>query len=296
MMGEWSSKTGQLGREFLDWWIDQETGLPILERSGVVRWFARVNDELKWADCKKDLIDQWPNCEPKSATFVPARLEDNRILMAKDPGYRANLLALPRVERERLLGGNWKVRPSAGAYFRREWCKTIDTLPSGTTFVRGWDLAATAKTESNDPDWTSASKIGRTPDGRFVVAHHMRMRGTPMEVERAIINTASADGRQVRIAIPQDPGQAGKGQAQYVARLLAGYDVRLKPVSGVRIADDPQRNPKVTRFRAFSAQAEVGNVDVLRGAWNELWFARLRHFRRRRMMTTSIPPANPSTS
>jgi hypothetical protein len=27
------------------------------------------------------------------------------------PGYRANLLALPRVERERLLHGNWKIRP-----------------------------------------------------------------------------------------------------------------------------------------------------------------------------------------
>lgn len=264
--------------ELVAWWINQETGSAILERGGVIRYFARVNEELKWSDNKVELLDEYPGCEPKSLTFIPATLEDNRILMAADPGYRANLMALPRVERERLLGGNWKIRPSAGTYFRRTWCSVIDALPVGTAFVRGWDLAATAKTESNDPDWTCGTKIGRMPGGRFVVSGHVRMRGTPMEVERVVLNTASQDGKQVRIALPQDPGQAGKGQAQYMARLLAGYDIRIKPVSNVRIEDDPQRNPKVTRFRAFSAQAEVGNIDVLRGEWNEQWFSALEAF------------------
>lgn len=264
--------------EFIAWWIDQETGSPIPERSGVIRWMARVNDELRWGDSREQLTNEHPGCEPKSLTFIPARLEDNVILMRADPGYRANLLAQPRVERERYYGGNWKVRPSAGAYFQRSWCKVIDAIPVGTKMVRGWDLAATAKTESNDPDWTAATKIGRMPDGRFVVCHHLRMRGTPMEVERAVLNTASADSKMTRIAIPQDPGQAGKGQAQYLARLLAGYDIRVKPVSSARNADDPERNPKVTRFRAFSAQAEVGNIDVLRGDWNEQWFTALEAF------------------
>ena len=263
--------------ELIAWWIDQSTGSAISDRSGVIRWFARVNDELRWGDSYEELTNSYPECEPKSLTFIPARLEDNRILMAADPGYRANLLALPKVERERLLGGNWKVRPSAGAYFRRQWCRVIDAVPANTSFVRGWDLAATAKTETNDPDWTAATKIGRMPDGRFVVTHHMRMRGTPMEVERQIINTASHDGVMTRIAIPQDPGQAGKGQAQYLARLLAGYDIRIRPMSHTR-NDDADRNPKVTRFRACSAQAEVGNIDVLRGEWNEQWFSALEAF------------------
>jgi predicted phage terminase large subunit-like protein len=264
--------------ELIAWWINQDTGSAIPERSGVIRWFARVSDELCWGESKEELTTSFPGCEPKSLTFIPARLEDNVILMRADPGYRANLLALPRVERERLLGGNWKVRPSAGAYFQRKWCQVIDAVPVGTRFVRGWDLAATAKTEGNDPDWTAATRIGRMPNGRFVVAHHFRMRGTPNSVEQAILNISSGDGRSVRIAIPQDPGQAGKGQAANLARLLAGYDIRIKPVSSSRNLDDPERNPKLTRFRAFSAQAEVGNVDVLRGDWNDQWFTALEAF------------------
>ncbi|WP_234841453.1 phage terminase large subunit [Sinorhizobium meliloti] len=44
---------------------------------------------------------------------------------------------------------------------------------------------------------------------------------------------------------------------------LGGYAVRATPESG----------DKVTRFSPFSAQAEAGNVLVLRGPWNEAWFS-----------------------
>jgi hypothetical protein len=37
-----------------------------------------------------------------------------------NPEYLASLLSLPLLERERLLGGNWKIRPAAGLYFKRE--------------------------------------------------------------------------------------------------------------------------------------------------------------------------------
>jgi hypothetical protein len=35
---------------FIAWWIDQETGYPIPERAGILRWFVRVDDQLVWAD------------------------------------------------------------------------------------------------------------------------------------------------------------------------------------------------------------------------------------------------------
>jgi predicted phage terminase large subunit-like protein len=254
--------------EFISWWIDQNTGFPIEERSGVLRWFARIGDVLQWADTREELVSKFPDSEPKSVTFILSRLEDNPILMRADPGYRANLLALGRVERERLLGGNWKIRPSAGLYFRREWCEIVDAIPARTDFVRGWDLASTEKTSENDPDWTAGTKIGRMPDGRFIVAHHVRMQESPHKVERAVLNTASADGPSVRIHLPQDPGQAGKHQAQHYTKMLAGFTVRTMPVSG----------DKTTRFGPFSAQAEAGNVVVLRGQWNEDWFTSLENF------------------
>jgi predicted phage terminase large subunit-like protein len=262
--------------ELIAWWINQETGYPIPERAGVLRWFVRIGDNIIWADRPQDLAEYQALNEdgvmapipPKSLTFIPAKLTDNRALMKADPGYMANLMALPSVERERLLGGNWKIRAAAGLLFQRGWCQIIDAVPVGTYFVRGWDLAATPKTETNDPDWTAGTKIGRTIDGRFVVGHHVRGRMRPSEVERLLVNTAQQDGFETEIALPQDPAQAGKAQAEHLVRLLAGFNVHARPISG----------DKVIRFSPFSAQAEAGNVLVLRGPWNDDWFTALEGF------------------
>jgi predicted phage terminase large subunit-like protein len=254
--------------ELVGWWIDQESGLPIRRRSGKLRWFVRVGDRLEWSSHKTHLRRQYPDLIPRSLTFVAARLQDNKALMRADPEYRSKLLALPRVERERLLFGNWKIRPAAGLLFNRAWCQVVGAIPAGLVVKRGWDLAATPKTETNDPDWTSGVKLGRSADGRYWVLDHRRIRATPAGVERFLANTAAEDGESVEVALPQDPGQAGKSQAAALIRALEGFTVRATPESG----------DKVTRFNPFSAQAEAGNVSVLRGPWNETWFASLESF------------------
>lgn len=257
-------------REFIAWWIDQETGLPIPTRSGVIRWFARVNDTIVWADSAVELRQRLgADVEPKSVTFIAAKLDDNKILLAKDPGYRSNLMAQNAVERARLLGGNWKVRPAAGMYFRREWCKIVDVAPADLEVVRGWDLAATERTADNDPDSTASVKLGRSRSTkRFCILHRTSMQAGPRKVEEAIENTASADGVHVVIRLPQDPGQAGKSQAQSLVARLARYTVRTARPTG----------DKIVRFSPFSAQCEAGNVDVLRGPWNEDLFDALEAF------------------
>lgn len=262
--------------EFISWWIDEKTGLPIPERAGVLRWFVRIGDAIIWGDSPQDLAHHTaPNEDgieapipPKSVTFIPAKLSDNRALMAADPSYLASLMALPTVERERLLGGNWKIRAAAGLLFRRGWCEVVDAIPAGARWMRGWDLGATPKTESNDPDWTAGTKIGKLPDGRYLVAHHVRDRLSPSGVEKLIKNTAVTDGNEVQISLPQDPGQAGKSQVTNLTKMLVGFNVRATPESG----------DKITRFSPFSAQAEAGNVIVLRGPWNEEWFSALEGF------------------
>lgn len=259
--------------EFISWWIDQETGYAIPERAGVLRWFVRIGDAIMWGDSPDDLAHHvdpstGESLPAKSVSFIPAKLTDNAILMAADPGYLANLMALPTVERERLLGGNWKIRPAAGLYFQRSWCEVVDAIPAGVKWVRGWDLAATPKTEGNDPDWTCGTKIGLLPDGTFLVADHRRDRLSPSGVEKMIKNTASADGYETRISLPQDPGSAGKSQIATLKKMLAGYEVRSSPETG----------DKIVRFGGFSAQAEAGNVFVLRGPWNTTWFDELEGF------------------
>jgi len=61
-----------------------------------------------------------------SVTFIPATVFDNPALLRVNPEYLAWLLSFPTLERERLLAGNWKIRPTAGLYFKREWCAPVD--------------------------------------------------------------------------------------------------------------------------------------------------------------------------
>jgi predicted phage terminase large subunit-like protein len=263
-------------KEFIAWWLNDD-GYPIQERSGKIRWFIRLGDNLVWANSVQELLDEYgtgdPNTEiaPKSVTFIGAKLTDNPALMQADPGYRANLMALSRVERERLLGGNWKIRPAAGLLFNRAWCPIVDAAPAGPDWdwVRYWDLAATEKTELNDPDWTVGVLLGRNRvTKRLCVAHVERMQKSPLKVKTAIQTLGTHDGHKVRIGVPQDPAQAGKAQAKDMVASLEGYDAHASIESG----------DKVTRFLPFSAQAEAGNIDVVRGAWNDAYFAALEGF------------------
>ena len=125
-----------------------------------------------WADSRQEMIDQYGGkVLPKSVTFIPSTLYDNKILMREDPSYLSNLLALPRVERERLLGGNWNVKSSAGNIFRREWFPIVKAIPPRTgRKIRYWDRASTKPNpENKDPDWTRGLKLYKYADGTFVV-------------------------------------------------------------------------------------------------------------------------------
>ena len=50
---------------------------------------------------------------PISVTFIRAKVSDNPALLQVNPEYLPWLLSLPLLERERLLGGNWKIRPGS---------------------------------------------------------------------------------------------------------------------------------------------------------------------------------------
>ena len=127
---------------------------------------------------------------PISVTFIPARVFDNPALLQVNPEYLGYLLSLPTLERERLLGGNWKIRPAAGLYFKREWCAVIDALPADLDVVRYWDLAATEKTEFNDPDWTVGIKLGRDHNDGYWLLDLVRHRANPGQPAIGLPNRA----------------------------------------------------------------------------------------------------------
>ena len=261
--------------KLIAWWINQETGYAIPERSGVIRWFVRIGDKIIWADSEEELAeykdDKGEPIPAKSLTFIRSSLDDNKKLIEADPGYRANLMALGTVERERLLNGNWKIRPAAGMYFKREWVGDpipVAEVPRLIKVVRGWDLAATEETETNDPDWTCGTKLGIAANKTIYVLDHKYKRYSPGNVRRLMKQTAKEDGRDVKIAIPQDPGQAGKAQTLDIAKDLMGYKFRFKVASG----------DKIVRFSPFSNQCQAGNVKIVKGDWNERWLSELENF------------------
>lgn len=247
--------------KLIDWWIGED-GYPIMERGGVVRWFVRVDGELIWADSPEDLKKY--NQEAKSLTFVPARLEDNQILMQKDPGYLANLQALTRVDRERLLGGNWRVKATAGKVFNRSDIEIVSTLPRMTKIARAWDFAAT----EDGGDFTAGVKMGIGYDGLIYIMDVYRDQLRASTIKRHVINIATQDGRECRIRYPQDPGQAGKAQAEDYAKALHGFIHRSKPPTG----------SKLTRAMPFAAAVEAGLVKCLDAKWTEAFLSELHAF------------------
>jgi phage terminase large subunit-like protein len=54
-------------------------------------------------------------------------------------------------------------------------------------------------------------------------------------LSRLLLNTATQDGKRVRIGFGQDPGQAGKSQAHHLVRALSGFTVGPAPESGDKL-------------------------------------------------------------
>lgn len=255
-------------REFVSWWINDETGYAIPERSGVIRWMVNIGDELIWADTSEELVKRFgPLIHPMSVTFIPSKIYDNKTLLEHNPEYLAKLQILTRAERERLLGdpvlgANWNVAETAGSFFNREDLGIVKEAPAGKD-VRYWDRAATQR-PANDTKHsaTAGVRMRSVPVGSaymYYIVDVCRFFGSAHEVADKIKNVASQDGRSVTVGLEQDPGQAGKAEVEDLARQLAGYDVVINAV----------RESKGVRATPYARQAQAGNVKLKEGAWNE---------------------------
>ena len=265
--------------KFIEWWIDPDTGYPIPERSGKLRWFARRDEILYWANTKQELWKRFDlktpeeKAEPRSVTFIMSKLEDNQELLKVNPGYMANLKAMSVIERERLLHGNWKIKAAAGLFFKRSQVGDyLSFVPDDVIeWVRCWDLAATEKAENGDPAFTSGVLMGKRKNGRYIVADVVNKQMSASDVRQTIKHTAQQDiakYKRVKIRLPKDPGQAGKEQAESYIKFLAGFNV-------VTVAET---GSKEARAEPMAAQWQAGNFDVLTGAWNEEYLQQLENF------------------
>ena len=259
--------------DLVAWWIDQESGYAIPERSGTVRWFVRVNDTLVWADTREELFEKYPDLDehgPRSLTFILARLQDNKVGLEKDPAYKARVQAMPYVEQERLLGGdrggNWKIRAAAGLVFDiAKFGAPVDAAPVQARRIRSWDKAATP----GGGDWTAGVKLAIGPDKTIYIEDVVRGRWGSGDREAVIHQTASVvDTKSVPIFLEQEPGSGGKDSAASSIKMLQGWTVSAAPSTG----------DKVARAGPLAAQVKAGNVKIVKGAWNTEFLRELHAF------------------
>lgn len=205
------------------------------------------------------------------AAFVPSKLIENPHLDVVS--YAESLDHVGPIEKERLLRGDWDVTEEGTLFRATLWMSGyyLDGRPLDVVrAVRVWDLAASEPSPSYpDPDWTVGTLLGLRASGRAVVLDVKRFRLNPGKVEQMVRAVAEADGREVQIGVEQEPGSAGKGQAEhYRLRVLRGYIVHEDKVTG----------DKATRATAVASAMSKGDVDAVRGLWLPEWLEELDGF------------------
>ena len=264
--------------KFIGWWIGPD-GYAIPERSGKLRWFVRLSEQLYWADSPEELKAMFPDeedLEPKSMTFVYADVYDNQELLKVDKGYVGNLKAQSLIERERLLKGNWLITPEAGKVFNREWFEVVNSIPiGGGTECRFFDFAATEKKlEGDDPDYTAAVKIKKVGDV-YYVTDVKTVRMSPANLDAWMKRVINEDLQEkdpyshYMLRWEMEPASAGIRESYRLATTYNGLDAKGIPVK--------KRLDKIERAAPFARQCEIGNVKLLKGRWNEEFLAHMHH-------------------
>src|SRR5690625_2965942 len=209
-------------------------GRPDPEKNGVVRYLLRIGGELSWGDTKEELIEKYGNSKlphdhpdqvkPISFMGLFGTIDDNPILKQSNPLYKSNLEALPTVERERLLHGNWFARPVGSTYYKREDLTEIVEVPPDSDFskiVRAYDFAGTLPHDGNrETDYFASVKMGKLHTGDYVILEVVRTRITFGDWEQHILDNAFRDGNKVEIILPQDPNAAAKAATSLLARSI----------------------------------------------------------------------------
>lgn len=149
----------------------------------------------------------------------------------------------------------------AGGLFDRNWFEIVEGFPHEARLARFWDMAGRKKkpgANPGDPDYAVGCLMA-AHRGQFWIVNVQRLRGTPLEVERLIKQTAAVDTRRVPIYIEQEGGSAGEFVIDtYKREVLPGYAVyAVRPVLAKEVRAEP-----------LASAAESGNVFLVAGRWN----------------------------
>lgn len=257
-------------------------GTPEPSMSGKVRWFGRKNGKLVWFDSREAALSAGvPHV--MSFAFIPSKLEDNPILLAKSPEYATNLYSLPPLERARYADGNWRIKAQGGSYFQSSWFPRISANPLERAVlppVKRWfwcmDLAGSVGPESDqvpgapierrapdvdpnakkakkkEPDWSVILLMAQLTDGRLVVWDVWRYRDAAGAVEWKLGELVKQYKVQTKAGVVvqwQDPAQAGLHQGSTYAKTLKGHSRLI-----TTLTINPELLARLTSRAVYSGQ------------------------------------------
>lgn len=146
-------------------------------------------------------------------------------------------------------------RPPGGGLFDVEQVVVVDQSPPVVKAVRFYDLAVTAKRQS---DYTAGVKLGITEHEQVVIMDLYHVQKQMPDVHEDIFRNAVKDGRDVRFRLEGE--KAGIIQLDYLFR-----DPRLRPYAFDKKAPI---GDKFTRAQPFAARVNAGKVLMVRAGWN----------------------------
>lgn len=160
--------------------------------------------------------------------------------------------------------------PRGGGKFQEAWLRraVVDEAPlEDAVLLRYWDRAGT----EGGGAYTAGPLLARNGDGVYYVLDVVRGQWSSGRRNKVIRDVAESDHSKynhVIYVIEQEPGSAGKESYEFIAKQLEGYTVH---------PDTPSKSKEV-RADPLSSQFEIGNVRILKAAWNEDFIRELRSF------------------
>lgn len=180
--------------------------------------------------------------------FIPSRLQDNAILMEKDPGYIDRLRASgPAWLVRAWLEGDWTATES-GNLFLREYWRYFDEAPRLQSIVMSLDSAFKVGTEN---DYSVCTTWGKAHDGYYLL-HVWRGKVEFPELKRQVLGLA--DAWKPHVVLVEDKA-SGQSLIQELRR-----DSRL-PVRPIQVDRD-----KLSRAHAVTPLVEAGKVFLPKSA------------------------------
>jgi predicted phage terminase large subunit-like protein len=281
------AESEQERKSIIDWWdlTISSRGLSRGCRRAII--MQRLNELDLSGHVLNNFADEWVHL------CLPMRYETGRmkttVLGFNDPRTKEGELLTPLFDEvkvrklENRLGeygtaGQLQQRPAPleGGMFKRAWFEIVEGVSSiqFDSLVRAWDLAAT----EGDGDYTVGILLGRKKDD-FWILDMVRGQWGSGKRDDNIDSIANSDdqlyGKKVEIWFPQDPAQAGKSQAELLAKHLssAGYRAKYEVMSG-----DKEVRAQPMASRAWAGERGNYRIKLVKALWNQYFLNELCTF------------------